>query len=81
MGKFNTRLVESLDFLNKVLAIIFASMAALKFYDLFAESILNAAYESMMVVGVGILTCGYIAAVININTNVEKIHKLLDKEG
>lgn len=80
MGHFNTKLVESLDFLNKVLAVIFASMAVFKFYDLFTESILNAAYESMMVIGVGILTCGYIAVVININTNVEKIHKLLDKD-
>jgi hypothetical protein len=79
LGKFNTQIVESLDFLNKVLAGIFVFLAIFKFVDLIGDNFLGAVFESLTIVGVGILTCGYIALMININNNVEAIRNKLEK--
>lgn len=73
MYSFNTKLVESLDFLNKVLAVIFVIMSVVKFVDMAGESILGAVYETLTVIGIGILTCGYIALMLNINRLLEKL--------
>lgn len=79
MGKFNTTIVESLDHLNKVLAGIFAFLAIFKFVDLLTENFLGAVFESLTIIGVGILTCGYIALMININNNLEALRNKLEK--
>ena len=79
MGKFNIQIVESLDFLNKVLAGIFVFLAIFKFVDLIEDNFLGAVFEFLTIVGVGILTCGYIALMININKNVEAIRNKLEK--
>jgi len=73
MGKFNTKLVDSLDVLNKVLAVIFMLMAAAKFVEIVPDNFLGAVFESLAVIGIGVLTCGYIAVMININTNIETL--------
>ena len=79
MGKFNTTLVEYLDVLNKVIAGVFIGVAILKFIDLSSEyNFLAAVLESVSVLGVGVLTCGYIALMININKNVEAIRNKLE---
>jgi hypothetical protein len=79
LGKFNIQIVESLDFLNKVLAGIFVFLAIFKFVDLIEDNFLGAVFEFLTIVGVGILTCGYIALMININNNVEAIRNKLEK--
>lgn len=79
MGKFNSKIVESLDFLNKVLAGIFVFLAIFKLVDLVTENFLGAVFECLTIIGVGILTCGYIALMININNNVESIRNKLEK--
>lgn len=73
MGQFNTKLVESLNFLNKVLAVIFVTLAAYKFWDNVSDNIFAALFESVTVVGAGILTCGYIALMLNINNVLAEI--------
>lgn len=79
MGKFNSKIVESLDFLNKVLAGIFVFLALFKLLDLVTENFLGAVFECLTIIGVGILTCGYIALMININNNLESIRNKLEK--
>lgn len=79
MGKFNSKIVESLDFLNKVLAGIFVFLAIFKLVDLVTENFLGAVFECLTIIGVGILTCGYIALMININNNLESIRNKLEK--
>ena len=79
MGKFNNKIVESLDFLNKVLAGIFVFLAIFKLLDLVTENFLGAVFECLTIIGVGILTCGYIALMININNNIESIRNKLEK--
>ncbi len=74
MGNFNVRLVESLDLLNHILAGIFAILAVVRFVDIVGDSILGAFLEAMTVVGVGVLTCGYIALMLNINRLLQDIH-------
>lgn len=73
MSKFNTWLVESLDLLNRLLAGIFLGLSAFKFFDTVSDNFFGAVFESLTIVGVGILTCGYIALMININNNVEAL--------
>ena len=73
MSNFNLRLVESLDYLNKFLAGIFIALAVFKFFDLVFDNMLGAVIESLTIMGVGILTCGYIAVMININNNLVAI--------
>lgn len=75
MSDFNIKVVESLDYLNKVLAGIFVSLALLKFFDLVMDNLLGAVIESLTIFGVGILTCGYIAVMININNNLAAIRE------
>lgn len=79
MGKFNTQIVESLDFLNKVLVGIFAFLAIFKFIDLISDNFFGAFFECLTIIGVGILTCGYIALMININNNLESLRNKLEK--
>lgn len=73
MGQFNTKLVESLDFLNKVLAFIFISLAAYKFWDNISDSFFAALFETVTIIGAGILTCGYIALMLNMNNLLTEI--------
>lgn len=68
MGQFNSKLVESLDWLNKILALVFLSMAAFRFWDMLEANALAAVFETLAVLGAGILTCGYIAIMLNINS-------------
>jgi hypothetical protein len=79
MSKFNIFIVESLDLLNKILAGIFLSLSVFKFIDLMSENFIGALFESVTIIGAGILTCGYIALMININNNVEAIKTSLEK--
>lgn len=79
MGNLNTKLVDSLDLLNHILAIIFAILAVVRFVDVVGDNILGAILESLTVVGVGVLTCGYIALMININKNLDAIRNRLEK--
>ena len=79
MGHFNTRLVESLDFLNKCLAVIFSVMAVIRFFELVGDNFLGALFETLTVVGVGILTCGYIALMLNVNNLLTEIRDTAKK--
>jgi hypothetical protein len=79
VGNLNTKLVDSLDLLNHILAIIFAILAVVRFVDVVGDNILGAILESLTVVGVGVLTCGYIALMININKNLDAIRNRLEK--
>lgn len=74
MGKFNEKLVDSLDLLNHVLAVIFAGLAIFKFVELVGDNFIGAIFESVTIVGVGILTCGYIALMLNINNLLTEIN-------
>lgn len=73
MGKFNTRLVESLDILNKFLAVIFTILAIVRFKDTLSYGLVGSILETLTVVGVGVLTCGYLALMLNINKTLEEI--------
>lgn len=77
MSNFNAKVVESLDYLNKFLAGLFVALSLLKFFDLGREDLLGAIVESTTIFGVGILTCGYIAVMININNNLAAIREKL----
>ena len=73
MGKFNTKLVNSLDVLNKILAFIFVILAIVRFYDTIPGGLLGSIFETLSVIGVGILSTGYIAVMLNINKVLEEI--------
>jgi hypothetical protein len=74
MGKFNSTLVAYLDVLNKVIAGVFVGVAVFKFIDLISEyNFVAAVLESISVLGIGVLTCGYIALMLNINVVLEQI--------
>ncbi len=73
MNHFNTRLVEVLDYLNKFLALVFLSMAAFRFWDMVGDNPVAAVFETLAVVAAGILTCGYLALMLNINRNIETL--------
>lgn len=77
MNNFNHKLVESLDVLNKVLAGIFSVMAVLKFFSTVDDSFVGAVFETLTIIGAGILTCGYIALMLNINLMLERIGETL----
>lgn len=77
MANFNIRLVESLDVLNHVLAVIFTVMAAYRFFDIVGDNFFAALFESLTVLGLGILTCGYIALMIHIK---DLLQRILDKQ-
>lgn len=78
MSNFNTKLVEYLDLLNHILAVIFLFMAVFRFIDLVSVNFLGAIFETLTVVGVGVLTCGYIALMININNVLQDIKSQLN---
>lgn len=73
MSNFNTKVVEYLDMLNHLLAIIFILMAVFRFVDTVSVSFFGALFETLSVLCLGILTCGYIALMININNNLQYI--------
>ncbi len=73
MSNLNTKLVESLDLLNHVLAFIFVALSIYRFFDIVGDNFFGALLESITVLGVGILTCGYIALMININNLLVEI--------
>jgi hypothetical protein len=78
VSNFNKTLVQYLDFLNKILAGFFIAVAVLKFSDLALEyNFIGAILESLSVLGIGTLTCGYIALMININRVLEEIRDKL----
>lgn len=78
MSNFNKTLVQYLDFLNKILAGIFIAVAALKFGELILEyNFIGAILETLSVLGIGTLTCGYIALMININRVLEEIRETM----
>jgi hypothetical protein len=78
MGRFNRKLVESLDILNKCLAVIFAILAGVRFWDTLPGGIVGSMLETLTVVGVGILTCGYLALMLSINQTLEEIKSKID---
>ena len=78
MNDFNHRVVESLDYLNKVLAGIFISLAVFKFFDMVLDNLLGAFIESLTMIGVGIMTCGFLSLLILIDS---KLSKILERLG
>jgi|SanBayMetagenome_1026888.scaffolds.fasta_scaffold11192_1 hypothetical protein len=79
MTFFNSKLVESLDLLNHILAVIFVGLAIFRFTDIVVDNFVGAILETLTVLGVGVLTCGYIALMININNTLESIKAKLGK--
>jgi hypothetical protein len=73
MSNFNTKLVEYLDLFNHCLALVFIFLGIFKFVELVRENFLGAILESITLIGFGILTCGYIALMININNILTQI--------
>lgn len=80
MDNFNSKLVEYLDVLNKFLAGIFVALASFKFFDsILAYNFLGAIFETLSIVGLGVLTCGYIALMLNISNTLCEIRDRLKK--
>lgn len=80
MDTFNSKLVEYLDVLNKFLAGVFAAVALFKCIDLLLDlNFLGAIFETLSVVGLGVLTCGYIALMLNIANTLSEIRDRLKK--
>lgn len=75
---FNSRLVDSLDQLNKILAVIFAILTVYRFLEMVDDSFVTALFEACTVLVVGVLTCGYIALMINIK---DLLQDLVDKKS
>lgn len=71
MNRFNTRLVESLDFINKILAGFFLVVAVLAFVEVAGDSLVGGVLAFVTAITTGIITCGYIALMLNINKNVQ----------
>lgn len=71
MNRFNTRLVESLDFINKILAGFFVAVAVLAFVEVAGDSFVGGLLAFLTAITTGIITCGYIALMLNINKNVQ----------
>jgi ABC-type uncharacterized transport system permease subunit len=71
MGSFNRKIVESLDVLNKLLALIFVVMAGITFFGEMFDNFLPAVMSALGILIVGIVTCGYTAILINVNQNIE----------
>lgn len=80
MDNFNGKLVEYLDVLNKFLAGVFGAVAVFKCIDLLLEyNIIGAFFETLSIVGLGVLTCGYIALMLNIANTLTDIRDRLRK--
>jgi hypothetical protein len=76
---FNRQIVDSLDVLNKVLAGIFIVIAIGTFITTVLEGqLIGAILSTMMVIGVGIVTCGYTALLLNINNNIQSVRDKID---
>jgi hypothetical protein len=73
MSNFNTKLVEYLDLLNHFLAVVFVLMSLFRFVDTVGISFFGALFEALSVLCIGVLTCGYIAIMININNLLQDI--------
>jgi hypothetical protein len=71
MNAFNRRLVESLDVINKILAGFFLAVAVLALIEVAGESVIGGLLAFLTAITTGIITCGYIALMININKNVQ----------
>jgi|688.fasta_scaffold705622_3 hypothetical protein len=71
MNAFNKRLVESLDVINKILAGFFLAVAVLALIEVAGESVIGGLLAFLTAITTGIITCGYIALMININKNVQ----------
>lgn len=71
MGSFNRKIVESLDVLNKLLALLFVTMAGITFFGEMFENFVPALVSAIGILIVGIVTCGYTAILINVNQNIE----------
>lgn len=71
MGLFNRKIVESLDLLNKLLALLFVTMAGITFFGEMFENFVPALVSAIGILIVGIVTCGYTAILINVNQNIE----------
>ena len=80
MDAFNGKLVEYLDVLNKFLAGVFAAVALFKCIDLLLDfNFMGAIFETLSIIGLGVLTCGYIALMLNINNTLENIRDKMNK--
>ena len=76
---FNRQIVDSLDVLNKVLAGIFIVIAIGTFITTVLEGqLIGAILSTIMVIGVGIVTCGYTALLLNINNNIQSVRDKID---
>lgn len=73
MSNFNAKLVESLDLLNHILAAVFFFLAIFRFVDMLPDNFLGGLFDALSIIGLGILTCGYIALMININNLLRDI--------
>jgi hypothetical protein len=71
MQNFNTRIVDSLDVINKVLAGFFVAVAILAFIEVAGDSIIGGLLAFLTAITTGIITCGYIALMLNINDNLQ----------
>lgn len=77
MGKFNVKLVEYLEVVNIALATTFSCLSVVRFIEIAPDDLIGAFLEFVSVVGVGILTCGFIAVLCNINDTLSEISKTL----
>lgn len=71
MGNFNNRVVDSLDLINRVLAGVFVVVAILAFVEVAGESFVGGLLAFLTAITTGIITCGYIALMLNINDNLQ----------
>ena len=71
MGSFNSRIVDSLDLINRVLAGFFVAVAVLAFIEVAGESVIGGLLAFLTAITTGIITCGYIALMLNINDNLQ----------
>jgi hypothetical protein len=71
MGNFNNRVVDSLDLINRVLAGVFVVVAVLAFVEVAGESFVGGLLAFLTAITTGIITCGYIALMLNINDNLQ----------
>lgn len=79
MKNFNQKLVESLDVINKVMAGFFAFVTVV---TLFVGMFINfgmAIISACSVMVTGVLVCGTLALLININNNIQAMRD--DKEN
>ena len=71
MGNFNNRVVDSLDLINRILAGFFVVVAVLAFIEVAGESFVGGLLAFVTAITTGIITCGYIALMLNINDNLQ----------